>query len=415
VISTGRTLVIRRPSLLAAAVVAVAPLLLLTACSGGARDEKPKSVPSPHPVFSKPLDTQPYEALQQTHRAGSASFTQTVTYASKQGDAVLTIKGRLDFAGSRGDGTRAWKVPTAFPAAAKDAILGETAGGRRGASSARIAVETQDIHLRPGSAAYWLRYGADTGPLYGLDHVTRLRGTAAPISGTLLEVLSGARATGQDKTPDGGRSYRTEVPLNLTWSLVPTHLWDEVDTDPQTDAATPTPLTLTVDAEGRITHAEADLSALRKGKGGALSHVTAIRAELSVTGHSTSKPTMPTVSETILDAGEAVRLSEKTKAGECIDFNTGIPHHDAVVRVSCSTSHDGRVFAQVPLGAAEEYPGDEAAERRAMGACERAKEVAPAAWTQEAEPGSYWSMWPGPTGWGVGSKPVATCYVVSRP
>ncbi|MEU4497550.1 hypothetical protein AB0F96_29940 [Streptomyces sp. NPDC023998] len=405
-------MVIRRPSLRA---IAAAVLLLLTACSRSPADHEPK--PSPHPVFSKPLGTQPYAALQQTQNAGSASFTQKVTFTSKQGDAVQTTVGSLNFAGKRGAGKRDWTLPKTLPGRVKDALLGTATEEGLRDSSAVIAVDPQTVHYRSASAKYWLRYGANGDHVEGLDSIAKLRGTEAALSGTLLETVTTAKATAQRNTPGGGRSYRTEFGLDAAWGLLfPADLSEELAPVWKVDPTrAPVVMTLTVDSKGRITRAEADLSALlRKDKESALATVTSIHAELALAAHGAAKPAMPTSSDMVLDAGKAVMADEDTKPGDCIDFNTGARTNALVVRVTCSGPHDARVFAQTPLGDGG-YPGRAAAERRALDGCGEAFDRAPSRWTDEAVPrGHYWSSWPLEAEWKAGAEPVATCYVASR-
>ncbi|MFF0066607.1 hypothetical protein ACFYRC_34835 [Streptomyces sp. NPDC005279] len=388
-----------------------APLLLLTACSGGTPDNKPE--PPPHPVFSKPLGAQPYAALQQTQKAGSASFTQKVTFTSKQGDAVLTITGRLDFAGKRGEGSRTWLVPKAFPDKTKEVMLGAVGRQGFGDSSAKVAIDPQAVRYRSGSATYWLRYPT-VGSLIGFDSITSLRGSEAALGGTLLEVPILARATAQQNTPGGGRSYRTEFGLDAAWGLLfPLDVRGELARPRGADAAkAPVVMTLTVDSQGRITRAAADLSALvNKDKERALSTVTGIRSELTLTAHGSARPAMPPPSDAVLDAAKSVLDSTKTSPGDCIDFNTGTHRIGRLVRVGCTAPHDGRIFGHSRLGDGG-FPGRAAAERRAEDGCRRAHDRAPSRWTDEAVvSGEYRWIWPLEAS---DEDPVATCYVVSR-
>ncbi|MGI5399522.1 hypothetical protein ACQEVG_08765 [Streptomyces sp. CA-135486] len=398
------------------AAVAV-PLLLATACSGGTSDKKPKS--SPHPVFSKPLDAQPYGAVSRTRGAGSASFTQTMTYASKKGDAVLTTTGRLDFTGVRGDGTRAWTMPKGFPAAAQDTMLGTTLGDSRGHPTARLAVDATYTRYRSGRSAYWLRYAQGAAEPYRMgDSITSLRGVEAPIGGTLLDSLSMVQGVKASNAADGGRSYTGSLsPDEAGRLLFPDDIRDELryGLDAPSGVGTPLPFTLTVDSKGRITHATADLSRLLKGKNSALGGVTAIRSELTLTGYGASKPVLPASSEPILDAGKTVKYIHQTKPGQCIDFNTGIASERLVAVVPCTNPHDARIYASARLGSGGAYPGKEAAHRQVSDKCDRAYQQAPDAWIGESvEPGHFWSTWPVEANWDDADLRVATCYVLAR-
>lgn len=372
--------------------------------------------PTAHPVFAEPVGRQPFLALRQTQKAGSATFTQTMTFVSKKGNAVQTSTGRLDFAGSRGEGSRSWTVPDQFAEEAKDVILGTTPGFMRAEPSGRIAVDTQTIHYRAESAGYWIRYGAgNADPLNGINSITHLRGSEAALGGTLLEAIGSAEAASQQESASGGRTYRASFALNTAWDLFPSDLTEELASVWNQNVKQPAvPLTLTVDAKGRVTRAEADLSGLLKGEESALAEVTAIRAQLTLTGHGTSKPVMPTASDRVLDAGTAVTRTDEVKAGDCVDFSTGLRHSKMALRVSCGPPHDGRVFARSSLGDGE-YPGATETMAWAKDVCRRSYGRAPAKWTNEAV-GSvkYWFDWSTESEWQERGKTEATCYVVSR-
>ncbi|MGW2564287.1 hypothetical protein ACWCXB_34815 [Streptomyces sp. NPDC001514] len=266
-------------------------------------------------MFSLPVGEQPYQSVRQTQQAGSASFTQQLTSTSRQGDAVLTAAGRLDFTGRRADGTHTWKIPDGLPAKARDTLLGEVPGKGSAAASARIALAPETVHHRSGTAGYWLRYDLSR-PVDGDDSIAWLHGTEA--------------------------------------------------------------------------------------------------ARLVLTAHGRTKPVLPSASDAVLEASKAVLTRHEATPGDCIDFNTGTRDTSLVVEVSCTGPHDARVFGQVPLTSGD-YPGPEAAHRRASDTCRRAHGRAPAAWTEDnAEPGKYWSSGPTGSDWGDRQQRVATCYVVSR-
>ncbi|MFD7443469.1 hypothetical protein [Streptomyces sp. NPDC059909] len=388
--------------------------LLLAAC-GGSTDDAPAAKPKPHPVFSLPVGEQPYQSVRQTQQAGSASFTQQLTFTSRQGDAVLTAAGRLDFTGGRADGTHTWEIPDGLPAKARDTLLGEVLGKGSAASSARIALAPETVQHRSGTADYWLRYDLSQ-PVDEDDSIAWLHGTEAPFGGTLLEVITSLHSIKGQPVSGGGRRYTAHiVPSGATENLFPGDLRRRLRTVvPSESAGTPVPMTLTTDAEGRITQAEADLSALLKAGDSGLPGVTALRARLVLTAHGRTKPVLPSASDAVLEAGKAVLTRHEATPGDCIDFNTGTRDASLVVEVSCTGPHDARVFGRVPLTSGD-YPGPEAAHRRASDTCRRAHGRAPSAWTEDnAEPGKYWSSWPTASDWGDRRQRVATCYVVSR-
>ncbi|UYQ61711.1 hypothetical protein [Streptomyces peucetius] len=384
-----------------------ATLLPLTACSAD----------GPHPVFAEPLAGQPRAAAQVTRDEGSVSFTQTMTYGSERGDVVQTTTGRLDFTNKRGTAQRSWRVPKGTPARVKDVLLGPAPLHGPARIEAGLAVDAQYVHYRPGTARYWLRYGGNPGdPLDGADEILSLRGRAAAIGGTLLEVTGGARATAQRHTPEGGRSYRTEAALSDAWHLFPAGVRAEMTQAwPASDAGTtPVRMTLTVDARGRITGADADLSALVGRKEEAFSGLTGLRVRLALTGHGFSEPAMPGPSETVLNPAEDVVSLHSTGVapGGCVDFDAGAHMTGLVVRVDCEHPHDARVYAREPIGNlayAPEADSDDMASDR----CEQAYLAAPDRWTDDAVDDGLWALYAGEEDWGLPGASL-TCYVLSR-
>ncbi|MFI6639399.1 hypothetical protein [Streptomyces sp. NPDC050504] len=396
-----------RTSLTAA--LAVVPLLLLTACTDGDEpaDGKAKSAAA-HPVFSKPLDLQPLAALEQTKQSGNAVFEQKVTFGSKKGDAVLTTAGRLDFTEERGTATRAWRVADGFGEDAKDTFLGSTPTDSRPAPSMRIEADAQHVKVRAGRAGYWLEFkaGGIGGAWEQSGPVTELHGTEAAIGGTLLEVVSGARITRQSPAPGGGRRYTAEVAVDNAGRLIPSDLHEELAPVWIPDASRPpAPLSLTVDARGRITGATVELSAVRPTKG-PLRQLTSVRAELVLSGHSASPPAPPAEGERVLASEKSVVRTQDVKPGRCVDFDTGLRTNHAVVEVPCGGKHDGRMFDRVELSGENSMSA-------ANAACADAHGRAPRAWTSEGD--GYWTQWDGARGSDDARRgPSAVCYVASR-
>ncbi|MFB7373493.1 hypothetical protein ACFC0D_27010 [Streptomyces sp. NPDC056222] len=390
---------IRRLARTAAALAAAS--LSLTACGGGT-DDGGAAKPAAHPVFSEPLDRQVFLALRHTQKAGSAELRQIVTFTSRQGEAVQTLTGRVDFTGSRGEAASSWRVPRQFPEDARATILGSLPGRTTGDTSSRYTVDTQTIHYRPASAGYWLRYSGDIKPLWGIDSISHLRGSEAAVGGTLLEALGTAEATAQSGT--AGRSYTATFPLAAAMNLFPYDLRKEFVPIPLNDTVRtpPIPVTVDVDADGRITRARADLSALlTKEKDSALTEVTALHAELTLGGFGASKPTAAaTPAERTLDAGTAVVATYDTKSGDCMDFNTGLRQHRLVTRVPCTGSYDGKVLGQHRLAGG--WPGTRSAMDRAERAC------------ADAAGDRSWYTWSTAREWTDNGEGRATCYSVTR-
>jgi hypothetical protein len=374
--------------------------LALAACAGP--DDGGAARPAAHPVFSEPLDRQVFLALRQTQKAGSAELRQTLTFTSRQGKAVQTLTGRVDFAGSRGEAASDWRVPRQFPEDARTTILGSLPGRTTGDPSSRYTVDTQTIHYRPASAGYWLRYTGDIKPLWGVDSISHLRGSEAAVGGTLLEALGTAEATARSGAV--GRSYTATFPLTAAMNLFPFDLREELVPRPLNNTVTtpPIPVTVDVDADGRITRARADLSALlSKEKDGALTEVTALHADLTLGGFGASKPNAAaTPAERTLDAGTAVVAMYDTKPGDCMDLNTGLRQHRLVTRVPCTGSYDGKVLGQHRL--VGDWPGTRAAMDRAERAC------------ADTAGDRSWYTWSTAREWTDNGGGRATCYSVLR-
>ncbi|WP_329121393.1 hypothetical protein [Streptomyces sp. NBC_01353] len=388
---------IRRLARTAAALAAAS--LSLTACGG---DDGGTAKPAPHPVFSEPLDRQVFLALRHTQKAGSAELRQSVTFTSRHGKAVQTLTGRVDFTGSRGEAASAWRVPRQFPEDARATILGSLPGRTTGDTSSRYTVDTQTINYRAASAGYWLRYSGDIKPLWGVDSISHLRGSEAAVGGTLLEALGTAEATA--RTGTAGRSYTASFPLKAAMNLFPYDLRTEFVPVPLNDTVKTAqiPVTVDVDADGRVTRARADLSALlSKEKDSALADVTALHAELTLAGFGASKPTAAaTPTERTLDAGTVVIPTYDAKAGDCMDFNTGLRQNRLVARVPCTGSYDGKILGQHKLAGG--WPGTESAMSRAERAC------------ADTAGDRSWYTWSTGREWTDNGEGRATCYSVTR-
>ncbi|MFD7978094.1 hypothetical protein [Streptomyces sp. NPDC059071] len=391
------------------AVLATASLLL-TACSGTSDDTKPKTAPSRHPVFDQKLDRQMFLAVRETQKAGSASFTQTLTLETKKGKAVQTLEGRLDFAKNTGDANIRWKVPKKFSDAAKDAILGRAPGRANADAAGRFLVDGRNITYRAGSSDYWLRYGYGD---YDNSQKTldQLRGTEAPVGGTLLEGLGGAEAKSRQ-----GTNYQAEVDSEPLWEMLPGEISEQLTSEMYTPGVARTKkvsLTVSLDRQGRVTRVRADLSRMLGKKGSLFSDATSLTMELVLHEHGRSKPAGGTDGGKVLDAAGTVRSIHDVKAGHCIDFSTGQRDVELVVDVPCAKPHDGRVFAQATYGG-HAYPGRSAAKSQASRACNRSYGRVSDDWTADsADENSYWYMWSGEYDWQQDGKGRTTCYVVT--
>ncbi|MEV6331638.1 hypothetical protein [Streptomyces sp. NPDC051909] len=386
-----------------------AAALFLTGCSGGAADAEPKAAPPKHPVFDQKIDRQMFLALRETQEAGTAGFTQRLTLETKKGKAVQTVEGRLDFARNTGSATIRWTVPKQYPDAAKDVILGRAPGRSYADAVGRVVVDAQSITYQAGSADYWLRYA------YGdydasANTLDLLRGTEAPVGGTLLEALGSARAKSRQ-----GLNYRAEVIVDPVWEMLPGELSEQLLSERYTPGVTnvkEVPLTVSLDTEGRFSRVRADLSGMLRKKGGLFSDATAMTLELTLDGYGRSQPESRPKGR-VLEAAKTVRSIHQVKPGRCVDFSTGRREADLVAEVPCAKPHDGRLFAQKTFGGSA-YPGKSAARSRARQACRDAYPGAADSWTSDADKqGSYWFMWSSEYDWEQDGKGRVSCYVVT--
>ncbi|MCX5390256.1 hypothetical protein [Streptomyces sp. NBC_00094] len=384
--------------------------LLLTACGGGddTADAKPSSAaPTGHPVFDQKLDRQLFLAARQTQKAGNARFVQTLTFGSKKtGDLVRTMTGRMDFAGGRGQADVVWKVPKGVPEETRTVVLGQTPGRGDGPASVGYLVDGQQIHYRAASSDYWIRYASGETTVIWDDAIDHLRGTEGPIGGTLLEGLSAAEAATRSDTA-AGRTYRASMPFAVLFTMFPHDLRRELRIGiGSPDQQDPVPLTATVDREGRITRAEADLTKLLR-KDGAFAGFTSLTTALTLTGYGTSAPVM-TPSGTVRAAAEDVLAMRDVKDGGCVDFDSGQRLAHMVVNVDCAGPHDARVFTRIAL---REGTSTADTQERSNVACAYAHDVQRPAWLPKAT--DIWAWWT-PVPKGQPGKDGVTCYVPTK-
>ncbi|WP_370412159.1 hypothetical protein [Streptomyces fradiae] len=291
-------------------------------------------------------------------------------------------------------------MPKGYSDDAKDTILGRVPGRSNADSWGRVLVDGQNITYRAASADYWLHYGAGDYDR-SLRTLDRLRGTEAPVGGTLLEVLGGAEATGRQ-----GLNYRATAPLDPVSNMLPVEVSEQLTSERYTPGIARTktvPLTVSLDAQGRLSRVSADLSGMLGKKGSVFPDATALTVELSLDGYGGAKPaTRP--EGPVVEAAKSVRSIHKVKPGRCIDFSTGQRDITLVAEVPCAKPHDGRLFSHASYSGGA-YPGEPAAEKEANRACDRAYVRASDDWVSEAaEDGGFWRMW------GVDG---ISCYVVT--
>ncbi|MER5883673.1 hypothetical protein ABT160_07575 [Streptomyces sp. NPDC001941] len=393
------------------AVALLTSCLLLSACGadGADRGTRARPAPSPTPLFAEPAARQPQLAVEATQHSRTAAFRQTITFGSRRGAATQTTQGFLDFGGDRARAARVWNVPPSLPDNAGETFLGKLLHGRARVSVQEAYVDRATVAVQPGRADYWLRFTTAVSDSTGANAISELRGIVAPFGGTLLEAVAGARSVTARPAPGGGRVYTMRLGLKAVADVVPGFLHAELREVPKeytTDA--PVPMTLTVDARGRITRADADLTVLLGRKGSALAWTTSLKASLVLTGHGSSTPPALSAGERVLDAATAYARLADVRPGSCADLDSGTHQWDWVVIVPCGTSHDARIYAQLKLGG--DYPGDGAVREGIDDACREARAKAPEAWAGSAG-AMYGHVSPPASSWEV-EKGATTCYAI---
>ncbi|MFH8726636.1 hypothetical protein [Streptomyces termitum] len=330
--------------------LAVLPVLLAAAvgCQAAPAKSGPDAkAPTPaktgKPVFEEKLADQLSAASRATAGAGSARFTSTVSYGAAGGAAVETTTGVLDYAKDTARAERAYTVPRGFPRTAAEE-LGRTVGAQ---GREVFGVEKNDVLYRT-SGGTWLRYASSGSMEFvkGVGDIMGLAGEYGPWGGTLADLVRGADPERAPETgADGRRTYRVEVAGRDVVRLLPRFV-----RYPGADAQLPAtvPMTVVLDAEGRLLSARLDGTPLLSGlrKAGVMEGVTSLTLDYVLTGH--GGQTVPGVpaGERTEDAEKSVVDLTSLKPGACGSTDTGLGFVDKLREVPCGPSADLRVFAQ---------------------------------------------------------------------
>ncbi|GHG16747.1 hypothetical protein ACFFSH_18200 [Streptomyces filamentosus] len=376
-----------------------AVLLSLTACSAGGQDSaRPgPSATADHPVFGQKTGRQVFLALRETQKAGTARFTQKLTFAGKKGDLVRTMTGSLDFAADRGSVAVTWDLPAKTSAKVRTAVLGFTPSREDGETSGTYLVDRDRTRYRAASSPYWIDYAPEdtegvAKSFVGEDPLEFLRGSEAPVGGTLLEAVGAGTATSYREGKAGGRVYRAGLPDTTLELLFPPDLGPHLVTAGASAAQRPpVPLAVEVDGQGRLTRAGITVKdAFRED--GDLTAFTTLTMDLTLTGYGSPVPS-PAPGDRVLKAADVVRDIAEVREGGCVDFTTGQRNSRQVVTVSCGASHDARITGQHRVA-----PGADPEETtaRSQAVCGR----------------GIWAWWTPPEE-GTGTEVLTTCYEVS--
>lgn len=367
------------------AVVAVLPLLITAvACKSGGADGAKSDKGAGHPVYGEKLGRQLVSAREVTEKSGSARFTYTLTYTTKSGTVRDVTTGAQDYGKKTADATRTLTLPGGLPAK-----TGEQLGARPGKGPEAFEVTGSDVAYRTRSGA-WLRYAA-SGSKEFVDRagvVLSRAGDEVPYGGTLADTI--AHAATPVKQPvvgsDGSRVYATTASARSAAEALPADIGFLVPMGK--DEPAPVPLTIKLDAEGRITEGTADyapvLTALHKA--GALREVTALKAVYRLTDHGKAVPRR-TAGASAEDAEKVLTDLHAVPPGACASDDTGLGSQ-ALVRVGdCTGRSDLRVFGHVKVDkTSRDELTMEDGETAARDLCRAKFATVPAAWVAKARP-----------------------------
>ncbi|MFI6641122.1 hypothetical protein [Streptomyces sp. NPDC050504] len=377
------------------AVAAVlAPLLLVgaAACDSGGKgtkgdkgDEGGKDG-SGNAVFSLPPADQLVAARTATEGGGTVRFVSTLVYTAKGGGQLTDrTTGSQDFGADRAVAVQVQSTTGAFPQKAVAALRGENGRAWRSYS-----VEGDDVLYRTAKRT-WLRYAASAGDISKEAALLSKRaGSTTPYGGTLADAVFGSFPEARpEKRSDGTRYYHVMTPAGVFADLVPDGFAPRAGSKGE---AVPVSLEVELDAQGRLTRAEADLSALitdRETHG-----VTGIKAHLAFSEFGHKAPPSVRPGERTEDASKVLTELTKIKPGECAGHDTGLAGFSLLRRVDCSTAHDLRIFGQVRINeTSKERIGLDGAYKMAQDRCEERYTDAPAAWTAKGRPaGTFYTL-----------------------
>ncbi|MEV4331926.1 hypothetical protein AB0K02_15570 [Streptomyces sp. NPDC049597] len=365
-------------------VLALLPTLVgVAACQTGDKEQA-----SGEAVYGQPLAQQFHAAQQATREAGTAGFVATLTYRSAVGDAVHTTIGSQDYAAGSARGSSTLRVPTDFPEPAAEFLAEPGTTARQ-----TLATVGGDVYVKE-DAAEWLRFTPEAFNEFG-DATSALSvhaaGDAAPYSGTLADLVT--RAVPREKPKrdaDGNHTYRVTVLPEFAAELLPLRARAAGKAGMGTE---PVDMTVTLDAEGRLARATADLDPL-------LSHmdligVTGLQAsyQLSAFGEPYAHPMPGEDGVRVEDARKVLALTGTLKGGQCAAMEAALDSRAVVRPVDCAKAHDMRVFAQVAVD--RTVPGRTAVKSGldyAREECEREATVAPKEWFADSRRGVAWAV-----------------------
>ncbi|MFF0744069.1 hypothetical protein ACFYVL_27100 [Streptomyces sp. NPDC004111] len=372
--------------------MAVAALLVaLAACEAGAdaparKTASPKPT-GPHALFKRPLRDQVHAAGRATKEVGNAHFRSTLRYGSARGDIVLTEEGDQDYLTDSAVARTTFRMPAAHPRGLLDDI-----GEESRTSEKNFAVVDSDVYYRTASGR-WLRYSRGMSQEFSenASHMLNRNADAAPYSVPLTGIIAAmAPRRAPQVRPDGIRRYTAPLTPADIQALLPEQL-DKLLPDRARDGLT-APLTVDIDAQGRLRKATAQLDgvlAVLKKHRSSYRGLTTLRAEYTLSGFGRSSPKGLPGGSGVDDAEKVLVALKSARPGACGTTDTGLSGISLMRPVDCAKPHDVRVFAHVSFD--ENVPGatyDKAMDM-ALEACDGKYGSMPRAW--RSSNGDFWA------------------------
>ncbi|MGG8410323.1 hypothetical protein ACM614_29090 [Streptomyces sp. 12297] len=341
-----------------------------------------------------------------TQAAGSAAFTAAVEYASATSTAVVTARGGQDFARKSAYADITTIVPAAFPKEHSGLI------GNPGTRTRTTLANTGDEVWSKTSTGPWLHSTWNVREKLGLGLVlgAHTSDDGGPFGRTAAVAVLRARPAGAPQPlPDGGRRYQATTRADEAVKALPEEL---TYSGTQKWGSTSVPVTVDLDAHGRLARAHVDYTALTKNHP-ALTGLTGLSATYSASGYGTTTVAKPPTTG-VQEADRALLPLEEVKPGDCADTRSGVGQVSVVRAVDCGEPHDIRVFAQVTVS--EPFTGDDflalfaLTEKAALRKCRDAAAHAPAADWLEGR--TDYSAYGNPQSDGSTATGIYTCYVM---
>ncbi|MEU8890588.1 hypothetical protein [Streptomyces sp. NPDC048442] len=401
-------------------------LAVVTACDDGTGTRVERTAPStgqsaaqppagPHPLFKKQVRDQVSAAHSVTEKTGSAHFVSTLVYGSAKGDIVQRDEGDQDYTTQSASAEHTFLMPAAHPASLLEDLNEDTRKSRQS-----LIVADGDV-LHHTSSGRWLRYSSAAGSEFAkkADEMLSHSGEAAPYRTPLSDILAELSAENAPKVqPDGTRRYTEKINRQSVGQLLPDALraaiWQENKDGPTTQA----PLTVDVDAKGRVTRIEANLDGvlpvLKKNAASHLPGVRTLRAQYTLTHFGRAIPAPAPVGATVDDAEKLLVALQDMKPGTCADSkDTGMKVKQLARPVDCGKRHDLRVFGQVAIDEPADGDEEQQADSIAMDECGRKYDSMPAGWRSDTIDNGYYTQRSDLSTLGDTLKGAYTCYFLT--